>query len=126
MDERSGEAINHLAIKNACQMLMALGINSRSVYEDDFEKPFLAQSASFYKFESQKFLAENNASVYLKKVEVRYVNFFFLKYDYMTSSVQRNLSVTTKLLSCLGSMVTKTIYSGPYYYKKITNKISNN
>ncbi|XP_075153599.1 cullin 3 isoform X1 [Haematobia irritans] len=71
MDERSGEAINHLAIKNACQMLMALGINSRSVYEDDFEKPFLAQSASFYKFESQKFLAENNASVYLKKVESR-------------------------------------------------------
>lgn len=70
MDERSGEAINHLSIKNACQMLMALGINSRSVYEDDFEKPFLAQSASFYKFESQKFLAENNASVYLKKVEV--------------------------------------------------------
>lgn len=70
MDERSGEAINHLAIKNACQMLMALGINSRSVYEDDFEKPFLAQSASFYKFESQKFLAENNASVYLKKAEV--------------------------------------------------------
>lgn len=70
MDERSGEAINHLAIKNACQMLMALGINSRSVYEDDFEKPFLSQSASFYKFESQKFLAENNASVYLKKVEV--------------------------------------------------------
>ncbi|XP_059221899.1 cullin-3 isoform X2 [Stomoxys calcitrans] len=71
MDERSGEAINHLAIKNACQMLMALGINSRSVYEDDFEKPFLSQSASFYKFESQKFLAENNASVYLKKVESR-------------------------------------------------------
>ncbi|XP_037957132.1 cullin-3 isoform X2 [Teleopsis dalmanni] len=71
MDERSGEAINHLAIKNACQMLMSLGINTRSVYEDDFEKPFLAQSASFYKFESQKFLAENNAGVYIKKVEAR-------------------------------------------------------
>ena len=70
MDERSGEAINHLAIKNACQMLMCLGINTRSVYEDDFEKPFLTQSASFYKLESQKFLAENNAGVYIKKVEV--------------------------------------------------------
>jgi len=52
-------------------MLMSLGINTRSVYEDDFEKPFLAQSASFYKFESQKFLAENNAGVYIKKVEAR-------------------------------------------------------
>lgn len=70
MAERNGEVINHLAIKNACQMLMSLGINTRTVYEEDFERPFLAQSASFYKIESQKFLAENNASVYIKKVEV--------------------------------------------------------
>ncbi len=37
------------AVKNACQMLMILGIDSRSVYEEDFEKPFLEQSADFYK-----------------------------------------------------------------------------
>ncbi|XP_020806967.1 cullin-3-A isoform X1 [Drosophila serrata] len=71
MEERHGEAINHLAIKNACSMLITLGINSRTVYEEDFEKPFLAQSAAFYKFESQNFLAENNAGVYIKKVEAR-------------------------------------------------------
>ncbi|XP_055838001.1 cullin-3 isoform X1 [Episyrphus balteatus] len=69
--ERSGEVINHLAIKNACQMLMSLGINTRSVYEDDFEVPFLKQSASFYKVESQKYLAENDAGVCIKKVEAR-------------------------------------------------------
>uniref|UniRef100_A0A1B0A4A1 Cullin N-terminal domain-containing protein n=1 Tax=Glossina pallidipes TaxID=7398 RepID=A0A1B0A4A1_GLOPL len=56
---------------NACQMLMTLGINSRLAYGNDFEKPFLAQSAAFYKFESQIFLADNNASVYRKKVEAR-------------------------------------------------------
>ncbi|XP_030383867.1 cullin-3 isoform X2 [Scaptodrosophila lebanonensis] len=71
MEERHGEAINHLAIKNACTMLITLGINSRTVYEEDFEKPFLTQSAAFYKFESQNFLAENNAGVYIKKVEAR-------------------------------------------------------
>ena len=37
------------AVKNACQMLMILGIDSRSVYEEDFEKPFLDQSADFYR-----------------------------------------------------------------------------
>lgn len=52
-------------------MLMVLGINSRAVYEEDFERPFLQQSAEFYKVESQKFLAENSASVYIKKVEAR-------------------------------------------------------
>lgn len=70
MLERKGEVIDHLAIKNACQMLTVLGIDSRWVYEEDFERPFLAQSAAFYRMESQKFLAENNASIYIKKVEV--------------------------------------------------------
>ena len=36
-------------MKNACQMLMVLGIDSRAVYEEDFEKPFLEQSAEFYR-----------------------------------------------------------------------------
>lgn len=71
MCERKGEVIDHIAIKNACQMLMVLGINSRWVYEEDFERPFLSQSAAFYKMESQKFLSENSASVYIKRVEAR-------------------------------------------------------
>ncbi|XP_011505614.1 PREDICTED: cullin-3 isoform X2 [Ceratosolen solmsi marchali] len=69
--ERRGEIVDRIAIKNACQMLMLLGINSRQVYEEDFERPFLQQSIEFYKMESQKFLAENSASVYIKQVEAR-------------------------------------------------------
>lgn len=69
--ERRGEVVDRGAVKNACQMLMILGIDSRVVYEEDFEKPFLEQSAEFYRMESQKFLAENSASVYIKKVEAR-------------------------------------------------------
>jgi cullin 3 len=71
MRERRGEKVDRISIKNACQMLMVLGINSRAVYEEDFERPFLQQSAEFYKVESQKFLAENSASVYINKVEAR-------------------------------------------------------
>ena len=64
--ERRGEVIDRLAIKNACQMLMMLGIETRNVYEEDFESHFLKQSAEFYKIESQKFLEENSASVYIR------------------------------------------------------------
>ncbi|KAL1123778.1 hypothetical protein AAG570_001551 [Ranatra chinensis] len=71
MRERRGEVVDRMSIKNASQMLMTLGINSRAVYYEDFEKPFLEQSAQFYRMESQKFLAENSASVYIKKVEAR-------------------------------------------------------
>jgi len=71
MKERRGEIIDRLAIKNACQMLMMLGIETRHVYEEDFESHFLKQSANFYVIESQKFLEENSASSYIHKVENR-------------------------------------------------------
>ncbi|KAJ8951173.1 hypothetical protein NQ314_007713, partial [Rhamnusium bicolor] len=68
---RYGCIRDHLRETLLDMMLMVLGINSRSVYEEDFERPFLQQSAEFYKVESQRFLAENSASVYIKKVEAR-------------------------------------------------------
>ena len=43
MKERRGEVIDRLAVKNACQMLMLLGIETRNVYEEDFETHFLKQ-----------------------------------------------------------------------------------
>lgn len=53
MRERKGEVIDRLAVRNACQMLISLGISEnqegRHVYEEDFERPFLQQSADFYR-----------------------------------------------------------------------------
>uniref|UniRef100_A0AAY4AP00 Cullin family profile domain-containing protein n=1 Tax=Denticeps clupeoides TaxID=299321 RepID=A0AAY4AP00_9TELE len=69
--ERKGEVVDRGAIRNASQMQMILGLEGRSVYEEDFEVPFLEMSAEFFQMESQKFLAENSASVYIKKVEAR-------------------------------------------------------
>jgi len=69
--ERTGEPINRGLLKNITQMLIDLGINSRSVYEDDFEKPFLEQSSTFYKVESQEFITSNSCSDYMRKVEAR-------------------------------------------------------
>ena len=40
------------SVKNTCKMLMALGIGSREVYEDDFEKPLLMESREFYRVSS--------------------------------------------------------------------------
>jgi cullin 3 len=51
-------------------MMMMLGIDTRNVYEEDFESHFLRQSAEFYKIESQKFLEENSASSYIHKVTI--------------------------------------------------------
>lgn len=95
MLERKGEVIDHLAIKNACQMLTVLGIDSRWVYEEDFERPFLTQSASFYKMESQKFLGENNASVYIKKVEVSEIDCIYnWKLFNLNNSIENEIRFT--------------------------------
>lgn len=71
MQERNGELIDRIAVKKACNMLIHLGISHRTVYEEDFEIHFLKQTSEFYQLESQKFLAENSASVYIRKVEQR-------------------------------------------------------
>ena len=53
------------AVKNACQMLMILGIDSRTVYEEDFEKPFLEKSAEFYRVSGCNFATFSVISYFL-------------------------------------------------------------
>ncbi|KAI1285963.1 Cullin-3 [Halotydeus destructor] len=95
MRERRGEVIDRLAVRNACQMLILLGIEQgdagRKVYHDDFEAPFLQQSREFYRMESQKFLAENSASVYIKKVEQRIAEEAERAKHYLDESTEREI-----------------------------------
>lgn len=67
--ERKGEVVDRIAIKNACQMLMILGITGRIVYEEDFEKPFLEQSAEFYKVKF-KYHFQNNTCLFILKLKL--------------------------------------------------------
>ncbi|GAB2297208.1 hypothetical protein Dimus_031321 [Dionaea muscipula] len=66
--ERSGEVINRGLMRNIIKMLMDLG---PSVYQEDFEKPFLEVSADFYRAESQQFIECCDCGDYLKKAERR-------------------------------------------------------
>ncbi|KAM0929332.1 hypothetical protein ACQ4PT_001704 [Festuca glaucescens] len=66
--ERMGEIINRGLMRNTTKMLMELG---SSVYKDEFERPFLEASASFYSGESQQFIECCDCGEYLKKAERR-------------------------------------------------------
>ena len=50
-------------------MLVALGLDTRTVYIEEFEGPFLAETREHYIQKAQKFLEERNASSYIKEVE---------------------------------------------------------
>ncbi|MFS7956027.1 putative cullin protein, neddylation [Helianthus anomalus] len=66
--ERNGEVINRSLMRNIVKMLMDLG---PSVYQQDFEKPFLDVSGNFYRSESQQFIECCDCGNYLKKAEKR-------------------------------------------------------
>ncbi|KAJ0818018.1 putative cullin protein, neddylation [Helianthus annuus] len=66
--ERNGEVINRSLMRNVVKMLMDLG---PSVYQQDFEKPFLDVSGNFYRGESQQFIECCDCGNYLKKAEKR-------------------------------------------------------
>ncbi|KAL1486434.1 hypothetical protein MTO96_031389 [Rhipicephalus appendiculatus] len=50
-------------------MLVALGLDSRSVYEEDFEKPFLVESAQFYALRGQHYIETRDSLEYIAQVE---------------------------------------------------------
>ncbi|XP_076940684.1 cullin-3A-like [Bidens hawaiensis] len=66
--ERNREVINRGLMRNIVKMLMDLG---PSVYQQDFEQPFLDISANFYRGESQQFIECCDCGEYLKKAEKR-------------------------------------------------------
>eukprot|EP01135_Chromosphaera_perkinsii_P007936 Nk52_evm8s1073 gene=Nk52_evmTU8s1073 len=69
--ERCGEVIERGEIKKACYMLLRLGINSRRVYEEEFENALVQESEAFYRLESQKYIGACDSSEFLKRVESR-------------------------------------------------------
>ncbi|GLJ50746.1 hypothetical protein SUGI_1080940 [Cryptomeria japonica] len=66
--ERTGEVINRGLMRNIIKMFTELG---SSVYQDDFEKPFLDEASNFYTIESQQFIECSDCGDYLKKAERR-------------------------------------------------------
>lgn len=120
MRERKGEVVDHMAIKNTCQMLMVLGINQRWVYEEDFERPFLDQSSEFYTAESQKFLADNSASEYIKQVEKRIRDESERAKRYLDDSTEKRIIevVETKLIKEHMQRIVEMENSGVVYMLK--------
>jgi cullin 3 len=118
--ERRGELTDRGSIKNACQMLMTLGLDSRQVYYEDFEEPFLAQSAEFYRCESQRFLAENSSSVYIRKVDERIKEEIERANHYLDKSTEQRIVkvLEDELISAHMKTIVEMENSGVYHMLK--------
>ncbi|KAL9253206.1 Cullin-4-like protein [Drosera capensis] len=64
--ERLGEAVERTLLNHLLKMFTALGI-----YQESFEKPFLACTEEFYAAEGVKYMQQSDVPDYLKHVETR-------------------------------------------------------
>ena len=76
--QRNGEAIDTNLMERVVESLVALGIDENDanrqnldVYKEGFERPFISATESYYKTESDSFIAENSVTDYMLKAEVR-------------------------------------------------------
>lgn len=70
-NERSGQLIERMLMRNTLSMLAELGVDGPSVYEEDFEQYFLETTRDFYRRESLDYLTQNTCPDYLTKAETR-------------------------------------------------------
>ncbi|KAG5188131.1 Cullin [Tribonema minus] len=70
-EERAGRLIDRGLMKTILGMLVDVSVDGPSVYEKEFEAPFLEATARFYRAESLGFIAANTCPDYMRKVEAR-------------------------------------------------------
>lgn len=77
-NQRNGETIDQGLVKKVVDSFVSLGLDEGDtnkecldVYREHFEMPFLDSTETYYKLESENFLASNSVSDYLKKAEER-------------------------------------------------------
>ncbi|TFK28030.1 Cullin-1 [Coprinopsis marcescibilis] len=77
-NQRNGETIDQGLVKKVVDSFVSLGLDDTDtnkacldVYKEHFEIPFIDATDTYYKLESESFLANHSVSDYLKKAEER-------------------------------------------------------
>jgi len=112
--ERLGEPVQRALVRSVTQMLIDLGINSRIVYEEDFEQPFLEASTYFYHLESLSFLGASSCSDYLRKAESRMKEEIERVHHYLDSGTENKIRevVEREMIACHMKVLIEMEHSG--------------
>lgn len=104
--ERQGEAIDRSAFRDIIKMLLDLGVNSRAVYEADFENAFLEVSTLFYRQEASQLVSNNTCPEYLRKAQRRLEEEIQRVEQYLDNSTEPKIRETVEREMLLTHMQT--------------------
>ena len=71
--ERNGLVIERSQTRQAILMLIEVGVHNKKIYEDEFERVLLKETADYYRAESQKLIGEVDCGSYLESANQRLV-----------------------------------------------------
>ncbi|CAM9354291.1 unnamed protein product [Phaeothamnion confervicola] len=112
--ERGGQLIDRALMRSTLSMLVELGINGTSVYEEHFERHFLQTTREFYQAESQDYVSRNTCPDYLRKAEARLNEEAARAHAYLNSTTEPKLKhiVETELIAKHGKVLVEMENSG--------------
>jgi len=113
--ERCNETIERGLIKTVTGMLVELG---QEVYQRDFEGPFLATTAEFYRKESNEYISQNSASEYMRKAEQRLAEEHERVAHYLDKSSEPRLREVVErelIAQHMKTLVRRPLYRHPLY-----------
>uniref|UniRef100_A0A915DZP9 Cullin N-terminal domain-containing protein n=1 Tax=Ditylenchus dipsaci TaxID=166011 RepID=A0A915DZP9_9BILA len=107
--ERHGQSIQWGIIKSIVKMLMALGIESRAYYEDNFERFFLKETEDHYRLAAERFIAEKSSIEYVEKVHKCIAYEFDRCQRYLDSSTEAKVNSLLIIILASESKVTAVL-----------------
>lgn len=106
--EREGEVIEKTQIRSSIQMLIEVCKNSRKLYEQEFEKVLLQETADYYKLESQQLITDSSCASFLEKAHRRLMQEQERAATYLDSSTEPKL-ISTFLNEYIGDAHSQTL-----------------
>jgi len=65
--ERDGGIVEVTQMRKVIQMLVEVGISSKKIYENEFEKLFVQETQAYYRGESHYYITTHSCFAYLQK-----------------------------------------------------------
>eukprot|EP01006_Ploeotia_vitrea_P053525 TRINITY_DN67797_c1_g2_i10.p1 TRINITY_DN67797_c1_g2~~TRINITY_DN67797_c1_g2_i10.p1 ORF type:complete len:766 (-),score=104.49 TRINITY_DN67797_c1_g2_i10:984-3281(-) len=99
--ERADNHVDRMLMHKLLAMLVHMGMKNGNsghlqVYQDDFEKPFLAETSIYYQAAAQRWLSEDGVHSYLYKVEQHLIKEEHRATSYLDSSSFKELTKTVE------------------------------